>query len=239
MSELPPHALDCATVAERLVSGERPGNEAALAEHVGSCLGCFRTANDLKSLPQLRRQMLEAADQLPDPGAAFWANFPAEVTAAWQPTAAGEAPVSRRRSWDVVLQDFGAWLRRPVPAAMGGALAAAAIILVALSPRERGDGPGSPTAIVSGEAPTLGQGSNLVPGGVLDDQLGELDIASLETLQAGLERTFSDDFRGRTLGETDEGAASQAASLSDELEELNVAGLAALSANLEERGSSQ
>jgi hypothetical protein len=146
--------LDCSTVIDRLIEGERPTSDQRLSEHVGSCLTCFRTANDLKGLPTLRRQLLDAGGQSDggdvmgpgaDPGAAFWAAFPAQVANAWQAArtaaeqeAAALVAAQARPSWRERISEAWAatrgWLRLPGPAALGGALCAAAIILVAIRP---------------------------------------------------------------------------------------------------------
>jgi hypothetical protein len=259
--------LDCTTVTDRLIEGERPAADPQLAEHVGSCLTCFRTANDLKGLPQLRRQMLDAESQGADPGAAFWATFPAQISAAWEAKraeaeaqAAAETAAKVVPSWrDRATAAWGAtraWLRLPVPAALGGALCAAAIIVVAMRPwttaAERHGSALSPRAGESAAGTTTNRGTsaaaanaegqaaafapavgNLMPGGAMDDSLKEMDVESLWALHNGLERTMVDDVRARGATDVDDGDGSNSTALSDELDELNDTGLAALSQNLE------
>jgi hypothetical protein len=276
--------LDCSTVIDRLIEGERPASDPLLSEHVGSCLTCFRTANDLKSLPLLQRQLLDAAGQASelglgvgspaDPGPAFWAAFPAQVSAAWESTrnvAAAEAaalaaaravPGWRERcarGW----AEAKAWLRLPVPAALGGAVCAAAIILAVARPWSLHGGAMPTAASVNQAAAKVGatgdEGSvgvvpsgargaeivaaglpalaptagSLMPGGAMDDSLKELDVEGLWAVRAGLQRSLNEDVHAGAGNEAYEAGESNSTALSDELEELNDAGLALLSHDLE------
>ena len=244
--------LDCSTVTDRLIEGERSGQsgDPELAQHVGSCLTCFRTANDLKGLPQLRRQLLQSESATPasDPGTAFWAAFPAQVSAAWEASraaaaAAAVAPVSPswRERMGQRLDAAWAWLRLPVPAALGGALCAAAIIVAVARPWTGRPGTAAaPLATVSAAAgvaqgqESIGVGlGGLVPGGSMDDSLKELDVTGLWALHSGIEQTLNDDVRKRAPSDSEEPADSNPTALSDDLEELSDTGLSLLSQNLE------
>jgi hypothetical protein len=275
--------LDCSAVIDRLIEGERPASDPLLSEHVGSCLTCFRTANDLKSLPLLRRQLLDAAGQASeiglgvgssaDPGPAFWAAFPTQVSAAWESTrkvAASEAAAlvaartvpSWRERWARAWDEARAWLRLPVPAALGGAVCAAAIILAVARPwslhggtmprasnlsvnvpaaklATTGDEGGatrgaSGAEIVAAGLPALAPtAGSLMPGGAMDDSLKELDVEGLWAVRAGLQRALNEGVPAGSASEADEAGESNSTALSDELEELNDAGLTLLSHNLE------
>jgi hypothetical protein len=106
-------SADCQTVVERLIAcherGERPGDDAGLAEHLGSCLGCFRAAADLREVPRLAALLRDAEDPtkaLPDPGPGFWAGFPVQVGEAFSrsvgaadlPEGPGRSPAAEGRA---------------------------------------------------------------------------------------------------------------------------------------------
>jgi hypothetical protein len=243
--------LSCSVVTDRLVSGERPNADPALAAHVGSCLLCFRTANDLKAVPELRRQLLEAEGQA-DPGSAFWAAFPGQVASAWEAAQAAKAAPPevvkadrparrldlRERFWTPAV----GWLRRPIPAAFAGALAAAAVLLVVIRPGTQ------PAPTIAAGALTAAQldrlvenptgmsvsAGGLVPGGAIDESLKDLDVDELVALRNGLERSLTDEVGARASAYSDEPAAPNAAALADEFEELDDAGLVLLAENLVE-----
>jgi hypothetical protein len=243
MSRVP---LDCSAVIDRLIEGERPASDPLLSEHVGSCLICFRTANDLKSLPLLRRQLLDAGAQTSgsgtgsssssaDPGPAFWAGFPGQVSAAWESTrntAAAEAaalvaartPTSWSERWTQVWDATRAWLRLPVPAALGGALCAVAIILAATRPwtLPAGNRTGTDTTTVGARVATAGKTSPTAVGAGDEAALPGGAGTGVEGLVAGLP----------ALAPT-AGSLMPGGSMDDSLKELDVEGLWAVAAGLE------
>ena len=234
-----PRAMDCNTVSERLIGGERPGSDPALAEHVGSCLRCFRTASDLRGLPQLRARLERGRQEGdgPDPGAAFWASFPAQVTAAWEATLAARAadvvPVVRRpglieRGWETAR----AWFRLPVPAALGGAICAALLVVVVT--RQLGSQKVAPVAgdavAVSGARGGESTGAGELGDEAVDeDSMQGLNASGLAALRRQLEATLADEPPGR---DTEALAESNPAVVADDLYELDAAGLAALAREL-------
>jgi hypothetical protein len=139
-------ALECEAAIQRLVacheSGERPGDDARLAAHLGSCLGCFRAAADLRDVPRLAALLRETQPlpdaELPssgagDPGPAFWASLPARLGEQFERrrTTAAAAPAAKAPpASDTPWQRFVRWIRMPVPAAMAGAACATAVALV-------------------------------------------------------------------------------------------------------------
>ena len=149
---------DCEAAIQRLVacheSGARPGDDAALAGHLGSCLGCFRAAADLKEVPRLAALLREQAfdqAQTPaagEPGLAFWASLPAQLgvefdrrrtagapaTKPARPATASARPATASGESDTAWQRFVRWIRMPVPAAMAGAACATAVALVMTRP---------------------------------------------------------------------------------------------------------
>ena len=191
-------SLECSKVTERLIDGERPGNDPELAEHVGSCLNCFRTASDLRGLPQLRQQ-LECGDGdrvggaagsrgLPDPGAAFWASFPDQVARAWesaqtQAAAPATTPMPAREAssrWRKAWQDLVGLLRMPVPAACAGALGAAVIVMTVLGQGQ-----------VNRARPDLASGGKT--GEKLGNPIAEAEEGVAALLPAGLQTSALDD----------------------------------------------
>ncbi|HEY0714696.1 MAG TPA: hypothetical protein VGF45_18590, partial [Polyangia bacterium] len=219
--------LTCNVVVERLIEGERPAADPALNEHVGSCLSCFRTASDLRGLPNLRRQLQDVQTELPDPGAAFWAAFPAQVNAAWEQRQEAVAPPAPevKPGW---AERLIAWMRLPIPAACAGAVAAVAVVfaVMRLSPVDR---PGEAGA--EGPANLAAADPRVSPRGPMllgDEALRDLDVRGLRRLQAELEQTLADGVRARAAGEGEDQISADPAALSEDLDELNEAGLTVL-----------
>lgn len=122
----------CSDVEARLVTGARPGEDPMLAEHIGTCLRCFRTASELRDLPRLEALLHQNA-ALPDPGETFWSSFPSQAADAWEASQRGAepAPPLWRRVRD--------WFRMPVPAALAGAAVAAVVVALAVRIPEQGN----------------------------------------------------------------------------------------------------
>jgi hypothetical protein len=123
----------CDEIALRLIGGERPADDAALASHVGSCLRCFRVASEIRDVPRIAALLREAdgEDGQVDPGEAFWSQLPESLGAAFEQRhpdrfAAVIALPERSSAWRRVTD----WFRLPIPAAFGGAAVAAALALV-------------------------------------------------------------------------------------------------------------
>jgi hypothetical protein len=238
--------MNCEVVQARLISGERPNEDAALAAHVGSCLRCFRTATDMREVPRLAALLREGPGQgsqglqglqglqrpqgsiqgetAYDPGARFWETFPIQVAAAW----VSSRPPGRAGWWE----RGSLWLRRPVPAALTGALCAVGLALLLLRP---GAGPEG-TPVLSAETGLAGEldaqvgvqiGSDL--GEAEDESVGELDIEALATLRDQLDRALSpSDLVIPPMDSGDDGAATDPAKLAEELEMLDESALLAL-----------
>jgi hypothetical protein len=118
----------CAEIALRLIGGEHASDDPELASHVGSCLRCFRTAAEMRELPQLSVLVREGTARVPDPGEAFWARFPSAVSAAWERRQRRENPLLA--AWRLLT----AWLRQPFAAALVGASVASLVLTVAGRP---------------------------------------------------------------------------------------------------------
>jgi hypothetical protein len=156
----------CSEVSLRLIAGEQPADDPALASHVGSCLRCFRTTGEMRDLPRIVSLLRKAkAGENPelDPGRAFWARFPGAVAAAWvvrrettgRPITAG---------WRRLVR----WLRFPIPAALAGAAVTAVLMIVVAVGRSHGPGPDRPQ----------GAGGALADGAG-DDEVGSTSVPDL------------------------------------------------------------
>lgn len=113
----------CQPFFDRLVDGAAPSADAALADHLRTCLDCFRLQAELRDVPRIVAAL--RADAPADPGEAFWRSFPGD---AW---AAAEVEAARPTERAPALFDrFVAWFVRPLPAAFAGAACAATVVLV-------------------------------------------------------------------------------------------------------------
>ena len=141
---------DCAPFADRLLEGVAPASDPALAEHVGSCLGCFRLMTDLRQLPRIARA-LRGDEPASDPGEAFWTELArrvmtgidGEATAPGAPLAE-TPPLAKPATPAPIIAApkpgrLARWARGPMAAALGGAAAAAALLALVLvrHPKER------------------------------------------------------------------------------------------------------
>jgi hypothetical protein len=151
-----PEQPHCREITLRLVAGESLGDP-ALVTHVGSCLQCFRTANEMRELPHIARLMRQAQRPALDPGDEFWAQFPGVVGAAWSSQRA--ASDRSGAGWRRLL----GWFRLPVPAALSGAVVAVAVMMFAVNHRAapRPDGVTSVAAMAEAagddEVPAAGE----------------------------------------------------------------------------------
>jgi hypothetical protein len=252
--------IDCEAAIQRLVacheSGARPGDDAPLAAHLGSCLGCFRASADLKDVGRLAALLREAHDpaQSPgEPGSAFWASLPRQLGAEFDrrrtaraprpATASGEAAVS-----DTAWQRFVRWIRMPVPAAMAGAACATAVALVMTRPpslNPLGQLPvttvGEDGVAAEAAAGLLGQDDvAFAQGGSVYDSVEELDATALARVRDSFGNAVEEALtpQARLAADDDDpgvGATSTApnpATVSDDLDELDEQGLKALRAEL-------
>jgi hypothetical protein len=171
----------CADIELRLIDGPPAAEDPALAAHLRTCLRCFRTASELREVPQLaallrqgqeRQEYQEDGDQ-PDPGELFWARFPKTVADAWERRRQLPAP-TRLPVWRRV----GGLFRSPLPSALAGA-AVAAVLVLALVRREnpRPAGPVAAPAAVATIAETAIEDEG--PASLLgdDDPLDALALA--------------------------------------------------------------
>ena len=170
---------DCDAFATLLLDGATPASNRALGEHVHGCLDCFRLMTDLRSLPRIRAALL--GETPADPGDQFWNAFGASVMDGVdrERTAPASAVLTRAGlSRPGALERFAGWFRRPLPAALAGACAAAALVAVLAGrpPRNRVVYVAAPPADV--ELPA--------------NDLGDLDAVELQNLLAGMARDESE-----------------------------------------------
>jgi len=74
----------CTRVLERLVDEGEVGSDRVLAEHLGSCVTCFRTSIELRDAPRVAEALRAAAAAAPSPahGEGFWNDLAIRTTAA-------------------------------------------------------------------------------------------------------------------------------------------------------------
>jgi hypothetical protein len=252
--------MNCEVFQARLISGERPNEDAALSAHVGSCLRCFRTAADMRDVPRLAALLRDSRDPRDsqnsldgettyDPGARFWETFPSQVSAAW----VSSRPIRRAGWWERA----SIWLRRPVPAALTGAACAVGLAFLVMRPA---GGPEGGTAVLSAEPGLAGElgaqvgsqagsqagsdvGSQFGSAEPGDEAVGELDVEALASLRDQLDRALTPGAELLSPLEpgteqaneeaTEDGAAlSDPAKVAEDLEMLDETGLLALRDNL-------
>ena len=74
----------CARVLDRLVEGDDLSGDRLLAEHLGSCVTCFRALTELRDAPRMAEALRAEAPVLPHPNDRFWDDLAARTTAAAQ-----------------------------------------------------------------------------------------------------------------------------------------------------------
>jgi hypothetical protein len=74
----------CGRVLDRLVEGDDLSGDRFLAEHLGSCVTCFRALSELRDTPRLAEALRAEASLAPPPDDRFWDDLAARTTAAAQ-----------------------------------------------------------------------------------------------------------------------------------------------------------
>jgi hypothetical protein len=250
----------CEDFESRLIAGEQPTRDPALAAHVGSCLRCFRTAADMRDVPRLAVLLRDgeragaAAFDPPaafDPGAGFWESFPRQVAAAWVSTRAGHRqgdPVASPGATPLAPRSLWQWasrlVRQPLPAALAGAVCAVSVVLVVMQqpgPLGSGDDPGpghAAPADFSAELRATGVTGGYQAHDVLEGLADELDVEGLSTLRNELHRALGPSGRGGAPADPDvvsATASSDPSRVAEDLEMLDETGLIALRDNLGDR----
>jgi hypothetical protein len=210
---------ECEWCEARLLAGEKPGDDPALAAHIGSCLRCFRAAGEMRDLSRLA-PLLRDGDDAPDPGHAFWNSFPARVSAAWEASRPQRAPGLWPR--------LARWFHAPLPAALAGAACAGLMfVVVGIRPRPAPEPRIAPPPPAEAKGPEPSEGARVDPE-VDDELLRSLDVAGLEILLDDLHEEL-----GPSSGPDDGDEDADLAAITEELDTLDEAGLKALSRQLD------
>jgi len=217
----------CQKYAERLVDSGDAASDPDLAAHLGTCLGCFRVATELRDAPRvaalLRQAEAAARQREPQPDERFWTEMSSRVLEAWPPARAEatRAVLARRPVAAEVVPSFAArlwaWLRMPIPAAACGAAAAVLVIstLGALGDRA--------TSPARGPVPVAVQSSP--PGAGTKAERGEPELEN--------QKLFEELPAAEPLGPEDV-ALAQTEEVIDALGELDAVGLNTLLAGLDD-----
>jgi hypothetical protein len=196
--------LLCARVLDRLVEGDDLSGDRGdpiLAEHLGSCVTCFRVLTELRDAPRVveaLRAEAPVAPHLPHPGDQFWDDLATRTTAAAQTElqralrggahGAGRPGMTAPPSVRARLRRSSGARGRIISVAATLAAAAAGFLLVARGPLRSPSGmPAAPAALVSAvrsrtTAPSDRSGTRSVARSVADDAMTdeEADVAELD-----------------------------------------------------------
>jgi hypothetical protein len=209
----------CARVFDRLVEGREVSGDAALEQHLGSCMACFRVMSELRDAPRLAAALRQEGQDDAVAGGRderFW-NAAAErtvdaVIAALQPPAAQRPSAARpvRRVARVV--------------AAAGLLAAAAMFVVFVGHRSP-----APSGVAQVVAP-FAESIRLAADEDLDNRgdVADLDAAALRRLVDRLREGAGGELAALAAGDGNDGWESPAdddTRVSDALAELDAAAL--------------
>ncbi len=86
----------CARVFERLIDEGDVGADRVLAEHLGSCVTCFRTLTELRDAPRVADALREASPAQPAPSNRFWEDLAVRTTAAAGAALRGSGPLNSK-----------------------------------------------------------------------------------------------------------------------------------------------
>jgi hypothetical protein len=190
-------ALLCARVLDRLVEGDDLGGDRLLAEHLGSCVTCFRALTELRDAPRMAEALRAEAPVLPHPDDPFWDDLATRTTAAAQvelQRASQPASPRAERSETTSPSSPGARSRRSsaarvriISVAATMAAAAAGFLLVARGPLRSPSGiPATPAALVSAaRSGTAAPAARTVADEAATDEeadVAELDVGALRRL---------------------------------------------------------
>ena len=200
MSPEQDQTLLCARVLDRLVDGDDLSGDGVLAEHLGSCVTCFRALTELRDTPRVAEALRAEAPVLPHPSERFWEDLAARTTLAAQAELQRthgavhdvEAPEVAAPSASVavsaqarVRRSSGARVRI-ISVAATLAAAAAGFILVARGPRSPSGIPATPATLVSAaRSRTAAPALRSSAGEAMADEeadVAELDVGALHRL---------------------------------------------------------
>jgi len=190
----------CARVLDRLVEGGDLSGDRLLAEHLGSCVTCFRALTELRDAPRMAEALRAGAPVLPHPDDLFWDDLAARTTLAAQAelqrapgalhgveTPATEAPVSVGRSGQARARRSSSARLRVISVAATLAAAAAGFMLVARGPMRSSSGiPATPATLVDAvrSRTTVPVDRSVAADGTADEEadVAELDVGALHRL---------------------------------------------------------
>jgi hypothetical protein len=189
--------LICARVLDRLVEGDDLNGDRLLAEHLGSCVTCFRALTELRDAPRMAAALRAEGPVLPHPDDRFWDNLAARTTLAAQTElqralqgASPRAEMSETpapTSWHARSRRSSGARLRPISVAATLAAAAAGFLLVARGPLRSPSGiPATPAALVSAaRSGTTAPAVRAVADEATNDDeadVAELDVGALHRL---------------------------------------------------------
>ena len=169
----------CAQVLDRLVeNGGDLGGDRRLAEHLGSCVTCFRALTDLRDAPRVAQALRADQAPVPRPDDRFWEDLAQRTVAATEAALrAPEVPAPRRTAPARV----GWWRRslggRAGASSLAAALAAAAAWVI-VARRAPVPSPMTVGRTVTSESVT-GSGTAYAPAADVADETA--DVADLDT----------------------------------------------------------
>jgi len=186
----------CARVLDRLVEGHEIGRQVddgadpVLAEHLGSCVTCFRTMTELRDAPRVAEALRAGTPALPRAADHFWDELAAGTTEAVEAAlVAGGAPKGTAPATREARARRSAGSRaRIFSFAATLAAAAAAFLLVARHPN-----PSIPGVAPGLVAPTTGPGAR--PVRASSDEAMADEEAAVDDLDAGALRRLLDRLR--------------------------------------------
>ena len=190
----------CARVLDRLVEGDNLSGDGVLAEHLGSCVTCFRALTELRDAPRMAEALRAGAPALPHPDDRFWDDLAARTTLAAQTElerthGAGHqreapetaAPSSVGRSVPAPSRRASGARARIISVAATLAAAAAGFMLVARGPMRSSSGiPATPATLVDAvrSRTTVPVDRSVAADGTADEEadVAELDVGALHRL---------------------------------------------------------
>jgi hypothetical protein len=189
----------CARVLDRLVEGDDLSGDRLLAEHLGSCVTCFRALTELRDAPRMAEALRAGAPLLPHPDDLFWDDLAARTTLAAQAelqrahglhgveTRETEAPISVGPSLQARARRSSGARLRVISVAATLAAAAAGFMLVARGPMRSPSGiPATPVSLVDAvrSRTTVPVDRSVAADGTADEEadVAELDVGALHRL---------------------------------------------------------
>jgi hypothetical protein len=191
--------LLCARVLDRLVEGDSLSGDGVLAEHLGSCVTCFRALTELRDAPRMAEALRAGAPALPHPDDRFWDDLAARTTLAAQTElerthGAGHqreapetaAPSSVGRSVPAPSRRASGARARIISVAATLAAAAAGFMLVARGPLRSPSGiPATPATLVNAarsQTAPADRSSSTEATADEEADVAELDVGALHRL---------------------------------------------------------